>query len=589
MSLVQERRRIGLNLHFEHSNGSSTAKWHSPEPISSASRKGILSASLEGIHSRPDGLLKAQAETDNLAGIAARKCLQDGAWVEEPIETGWEFRRDAIPGIDSLWIFLSSTTSGFNPVFTATHIFHSPLTFEEVKAAIEKQKLQGYGRGWHSARFVEDPNWAVERHLRVERLPEPAGLRELEAYTGRFIAQQWDLNKPLWECVLLENFHDSESCGKGAMITRGHHTSADGVGFVMSQLYITSYGADMERLLKEDAQPLHEARRGSAKPSKLHKALQSLDAHHQQFWLQIAMFGLYWTVFSIQTILELYGSIIQTWITSVIFFLTFWRQRYVTNWAPGSIEKKEFSTSKTFPMDDVKKLQRAFSGPRPDVVADELDARGRGPGLANKMLTVTDYFLPNPIGLFIPINIRPISDATMRNWSTGGIAYLPGGHGLPTSVNALHARLHANKKRLSIVKQSLMPKLFSHLGQLTRQVLILIPSNHWTSVRKFVKCIEEVIMSSFTAVLTNVPGPPRNVEMQGHAVRRWTASPPHAGKQTLGIGIISAISISVSADRVKGREGAARRITSKFEKRWQQYLDAADKVLVGIKQCRILM
>ncbi len=173
----------------------------------------------------------------------------------------------------------------------------------------------------------------------------------------------------------------------------------------------------------------------------------------------------------------------------------------------------------------------------------------------------------------------------MRNWSTGAIAYLPVGHGLPTSVKALYKRLHANRARLSVVKHSLLPAFFFHLVELTGQTPILFPSTQWPLFKRIVKWSNEVALSSFTAVLTNVPGPGgEKIELQGRQIQRWTALPPQAGKSTLGIGVISyagTIAISVSADYVPESAGVSRRLTSKFERRWQQYLDAADEVLAG--------
>lgn len=37
---------------------------------------------------------------------------------------------------------------------------------------------------------------------------------------GKFIAQDWDLRRPLWEMVLVENYHD-ENGSECAVITRG--------------------------------------------------------------------------------------------------------------------------------------------------------------------------------------------------------------------------------------------------------------------------------------------------------------------------------------------------------------------------------
>lgn len=52
----------------------------------------------------------------------------------------------------------------------------------------------------------------------------------------------------------------------------------------------------------------------------------------------------------------------------------------------------------------------------------------------------------------------------------------------------------------------------------------------------------------------------------------------------MGIGIITYggnVCITIAADHVKNRhsEGVARRLTSKFEQRWQQYSDVADEIL----------
>lgn len=35
------------------------------------------------------------------------------------------------------------------------------------------------------------------------------------------------------------------------MVSRGHHTQTDGQGFILSQLYVTSYGQDLQKLMDE--------------------------------------------------------------------------------------------------------------------------------------------------------------------------------------------------------------------------------------------------------------------------------------------------------------------------------------------------
>ncbi|THH13443.1 hypothetical protein EUX98_g9724, partial [Antrodiella citrinella] len=89
------------------------------------------------------------------------------------------------------------------------------------------QRVTSVGRKFHGARFEDDPYFDVNNHVRTIRLPEPAGKAELDELMGDFIAQDWDLSRPLWEMALVENYRDEEGA-KCAIISRGHHTLADG-------------------------------------------------------------------------------------------------------------------------------------------------------------------------------------------------------------------------------------------------------------------------------------------------------------------------------------------------------------------------
>lgn len=196
--------------------------------------------------------------------------------------------------------------------------------------------------------------------------------------------------------------------------------------------------------------------------------------------------------------------------------------------------------------------------------------------------------LPNPIALMIPISIRPVANWEMRNWSTGSVAWLPtpdSRHGLPYGAKAMHKRLHENADVLKLLKNSIIPKLTFWSIQITGQAPLLFPSMMWTPFQAIVKFWLAYVLESLCAVVTNVPGPQGSgIKMADSEVVRWGASPPQAGKNTLGIGIISyaeSVCITIAADHVKGRysEGVARRLTDKFEQRWKQYLQVADEIL----------
>ncbi len=166
----------------------------------------------------------------------------------------------------------------------------------------------------------------------------------------------------------------------------------------------------------------------------------------------------------------------------------------------------------------------------------------------------------------IPISIREPGDWSLRNLSTGGIAYLPTTSGLSTDVKTLHRRLHTTHSRLNILKNSLLPKIFFHLVQITGQLPVifpvpfgLLPKTKLNVVRWPTTWVTERILTCFTAVVTNVPCPSKQrITLAGQEVVRWTALPPQAGKGTLGIGICSYggdFSISISADKVEVAKG----------------------------------
>lgn len=246
-----------------------------------------------------------------------------------------------------------------------------------------------------------------------------------------------------------------------------------------------------------------------------------------------------------------------------------------------------------------------------DAISEELDSQPdeRPPGLFPLIKHYANRIFPNNITLMIPISIRPVGNTDMINWSSGTLANLRLGtdakHGLPMGPRAMHARLHDNANTLRVLKNSILPKISFWLIQLTGQAPLLFPSLMWTPIQPIVQKVLEYSLESLCAVVTNVPGPKQRIEMAGSEVVsslvlnqeilahppklcllqvRWGASPPQGGKSTLGIGIISYaddVCITIAADHVKGRysDGVARRITARFEERWGEYMEVADKIL----------
>ncbi|KAI0703948.1 wax ester synthase-like acyl-CoA acyltransferase domain-containing protein [Earliella scabrosa] len=549
-------------------------------------------------------------------------------------------RRQMIGGVDNFWLQLADITD-FNPACTSVFIMRDHVTVEMMAEQLTRQaekfpryrqKLENVGQLFRGPTFVDDPDFSVLNHIHVRRLPEPAGKRELDALVGEFIAEDWDLSRPLWDTLLVENYHDEN--GVCAVVAKGHHTLSDGQGFVISQLYLTSYYDDLAQMMGGAADKLRRAKRGLLLPSEYHKSLQPLDPYSKNHpfapLIHVLLALLFWLMSTLQTVVSLFWSTYQALRMVAVFLFTFWRVEMVCADQTGKrTPYREFSSSKMFSLQDVKLCQQAFSGPRPgyavagvpkdkrrnvrsnvghvtlndvvcavmaDVLGEVVASKPQPTTSWGKFRRVVNSVLPAPMGFFIPISIRQPGDWSMRNLSTASNVYLKPTKTLiaDVSVREIHEHIHKCRYELSLFKHSGWPKFCFHMMQLTGQAPVAFPLSWFPKEleddllvklmrRVVIKPIVDAILQSFTAILTNIPGPSKKpITMCGVEVAKWTAIPPQAGAGTIGIGIMSyagGISIGVSADLVPGSDGVARRICEGFERRFELYVARAREVL----------
>ncbi|KAI0628224.1 wax ester synthase-like acyl-CoA acyltransferase domain-containing protein [Trametes polyzona] len=433
-------------------------------------------------------------------------------------------RKQAIGGVDHMWVMLSDITD-FNPACTSVVTLRDHVTVEMLAEQLVKQgekfpryrqRLDNTGRLLHGATFVDDPDFNVLDHIRVMRLPEPAGKRELDALVGEVIAEPWDLERPLYNMVIVENYHDDDGA-KCAVIAKGHHTLADGQGFVISQLYITSYYDDLREMMDGAASKISKAKRGLLLPSEYNKSLKPLDRYSSNPLaaplIQLFLGLLFWISYVFSTIVSIFWSTYQAFRLATFFFLTFWRIEMVVDTPPASQRstKREFSSSRVFSLQDVKLCQQAFSGVRPgaavagipkdqrknvrskvkhvtlndvvcsimvDVLADEIKAKPAPRDAWGKLKREINKVLPSPIPLFVPISIRAPGDWSMRNLSTGSNVYLNPSPNLSTSnvsIREIYEHIHQCRHELSLFKHSAWPKACFHVLQLSGQAPVIFP------------------------------------------------------------------------------------------------------------------
>jgi diacylglycerol O-acyltransferase len=75
-------------------------------------------------------------------------------------------------------------------------------------------------------RWVEDPDFDIDHHLRWTHLGPDATAADLYELAATLSGQPFDRQRPLWEFVTIEGLPD----GRAAMLQRLHHTITDGEG-----------------------------------------------------------------------------------------------------------------------------------------------------------------------------------------------------------------------------------------------------------------------------------------------------------------------------------------------------------------------
>ncbi len=101
-------------------------------------------------------------------------------------------------------------------------------SWSKAVAAVPRLRLrvEGSSLGLGSAHWVLDTTFDLGHHVRFMRLPARASYQDLADAAVQWINDPFDRSRPLWECLILSGLPG----GKGALISKLHHSIADGLG-----------------------------------------------------------------------------------------------------------------------------------------------------------------------------------------------------------------------------------------------------------------------------------------------------------------------------------------------------------------------
>ncbi|HEX2129612.1 MAG TPA: wax ester/triacylglycerol synthase family O-acyltransferase [Solirubrobacterales bacterium] len=162
--------------------------------------------------------------------------------------------KDRLSGLDASFLHLERGPAHMHVASTA--VFDGPAPdYEEFRAHIAsrlhlvprfRQKLRFVPFSQGRPRWVDDPCFHLEYHLRHTALPAPGSDEQLRNLAARIFSQRLDRSKPLWELWLVDGLEG----GRFAIIGKSHHCLVDGVS-----------GVDITTVLYDaapDAEPLPE-------------------------------------------------------------------------------------------------------------------------------------------------------------------------------------------------------------------------------------------------------------------------------------------------------------------------------------------
>jgi diacylglycerol O-acyltransferase / wax synthase len=143
---------------------------------------------------------------------------------------------DRLSGLDASFLWLEEGPAHMH--VASTTLFEGPTPeYDEICGHIEsrlhlvprfRQKLRMVPYGQGRPKWVDDPQFNLEYHIRHTALPAPGSEEQLRTLAARIFSQRLDRSKPLWEMWLVDKVEGN----RFALVTKSHHAMVDGVSGV---------------------------------------------------------------------------------------------------------------------------------------------------------------------------------------------------------------------------------------------------------------------------------------------------------------------------------------------------------------------
>jgi diacylglycerol O-acyltransferase len=427
---------------------------------------------------------------------------------------------EALNGVDCAWLRLDTPSNAMT--ITGIMWFEDPIAFEDYRRVINERwvPFRRFRQRVVRPGGLARPHWEladdfdIDDHVKRITLPPGQDLRELVA---KLVNGNLDYSKPLWDMHLVEGLEQGN-----AVITRIHHSLADGFSLVTLMLSLVDDGCEVELPTgppppkldpNADLPPVGSivARLGHHAKSAIDSMVRMVSDTQTLGWLGAGAPRTAQTIYNLLTMppdtpTSLRGPL-------------------------SGLKRVGWSNQK--PLAELKEIARAYGGTVNDLLLMALTGAFR-----RVLLERGEDLTDGNLRVVVPVNLRPMEFRTAKLGNGFGLIWVE----LPVGVDNRKERFGLIKRRMDRIKRS--PEAFVAYGALRGAGLCPDAVQQWLVDRFFV--------DRNTAVVTNVPGPLRPLLFGGKAITNTIFWVPQSAEVGLGVSIFSYnehIQIGVMADK----------------------------------------
>jgi diacylglycerol O-acyltransferase len=429
---------------------------------------------------------------------------------------GDRMARERMSGVDTAWLRMDS--AGNLMMIVGVWVFDAPIDVDALRGRLSERLLRfdrfrqkvdvdATGHWW-----TDDEHFDLDHHLRLLHLPAPGSDDQLKHLVGQLASEPLDPARPLWQFHLVHGYN-----GTSALVARIHHCIADGIALIGVTMSLTDQPPPgVDAAPGADDEPRHEDDHG------LNTAWDALFQPVTRQAVKAAELAGSALGHSVELMSDAAGRAQMRAMGARLvsdaakIALMADDSRTGLKGRPGGT--KAVAWNEPLPLDEVKAVCKVLGVSVNDVLlscvagaihryleADGEDTRGE------------------EIRAMVPVNLRP-PGGPMSLGNRFGLVPLT----LPVGISNPIERVFEVRRRMDDLKGGYQgPLAYALLG----------------AIGFAPKPVQQMVLGYLaqkgTAVMTNVPGPTRAIEIAGVPLRRTMFWVPQSGDIGVGVSIVS--------------------------------------------------